>query len=104
MVAFFATFVGKILKTPRRNVSAAACGSGFIVRYTSLTAGSIFDLLPGIQAVQNRHSDVDDDHVWLQICRASEQRAAVAHCADHIKFRVEQLLAQIRHQSMIVGY
>jgi len=46
MVAFFATFVGKILKTPRRNVSAAACGSGFIVRRISWAAAGTPEPLP----------------------------------------------------------
>src|SRR4051812_37387498 len=83
----------KYPEAPRRNASAATQGSGFIVRYQLRCGQHLFDLLPGIQTVQNRHSDVEDDHVWLQICSASEQRAAVAHCAYHIKFRFEQLLA-----------
>src|SRR5262249_41119291 len=62
-----------------------------------------FQLPRRVDAVQERHRDVDDDDVGPQFDRGRHQRAAVRHRADDVALVGEQLLERLEQQRVIVG-
>ena len=71
---------------------------------TSLTLGqSCLICRPGVEAVQERHRDVEDDDVRLQPLRFGDQRPPVGYGADDLAFSRQQLLECAEKQVVIVG-
>ena len=60
-------------------------------------------LLARVEAVEQRHADVDDDHVGPQLAGRLEQGASVRDGADDVELGLQQVLERLRDQHVIVG-
>ena len=77
---------------PDRNASAATSASSFIVKNTSLMFRDLLlDLTAGFEAVQERHRDVEDDDVGLELLCGGNQGAPVGHLTDDVALFGQQL-------------
>jgi hypothetical protein len=63
----------------------------------------LLDLLPCIEAVQERHPDVYDDNLRLERGSNAHECSPVTYRGHHIEFRFEQLLARISYENVIVS-
>jgi hypothetical protein len=50
-----------------------------------------------------RHTDIQDDYVWAELDCRMDQRAAIGHNANHLKLRLQQALASLCQETMIIG-
>src|SRR5437899_4682220 len=57
----------------------------------------------GVDAVQERHGDVDHGDVGPQLFGRFEQRVSVRHGAHHLAMFREQLLERVEQQRVVVG-
>src|SRR6476620_2086769 len=62
----------------------------------------VLDLTPGFQAVQERHRDVQDDDVGLELLGRGEQGPAVRDLPNNFAFAREELLEGGQQQRVIV--
>ena len=70
---------------------------------TSLTALlQLLDLPPGVETVQQRHRDIEDDDVRFQPLRFGDQRPPVGRRPDDLAFGGQQLLERAEKQVVIV--
>jgi hypothetical protein len=46
-------------------------------------------LLAGIESIEQRHANVNDDDIGRQLSSGFHERASVGHRADDIKFRLQ---------------
>ena len=71
---------------------------------TSLTArAELLDLPSRVEAVQERHRDVEDDDVRLEPLRFGHERASVGDRADDLAFGRQQLLERAEKKMVVVG-
>ena len=63
----------------------------------------MFDLLGGVQAIQLRHADVENDDVGIQRGCDLHQGPAIGNDSHHLKLGLQQTLAGLCHQLVIVG-
>jgi hypothetical protein len=66
-------------------------------------ATPLFHLFSGIEAVQLRHGDIEDDNVGPEVGRGLQQGTTVGDHAYNFKFRFEKALARFGYEDMIVG-
>ena len=60
-------------------------------------------LLACVEPVEQRHADVHDDELGLQLCGGFQQRPPVRDRADDIEFGLQQMLQRFGHQHVIVS-
>ena len=78
--------------------------SSFIVRNTSFASrGLLLDLARGFEAVQERHRDVQDDDVGLELLGGVDEGPPVGDLADDVVVSREQFLEGAEEERVIVG-
>ena len=61
-------------------------------------------LARGIESVQQRHGDIQQDEVGFEAFRSFEERAAVLHAADHLAAIFEQFSQPRKQNGVVVGH
>ena len=61
------------------------------------------NLTRGIDPIQQRHGDVQDDQVWFKALRRLDQRATIWGCPNNLARVFEQLVQTGQHHLVIIG-
>ena len=63
----------------------------------------LLDLTSGLEAVQQRHRDVEDDDVGLELLGGGDEGPSVGDLTDDVALGRQQLLERAEQQRVIVG-